>query len=125
MNAQDVIQSDLQAIRETIADELNTMSGKSLLIIGGAGFLGYYLVQTIVYHNRVSASDNQISLTVYDNFIRGVPAWLEEIDKQGVIALQKHDVIAPLPEDMPAFDYIIHAASIASLSSSAFLEHRL
>ena len=114
MNAQDVIQSDLQAIRETIADELNTMSGKSLLIIGGAGFLGYYLVQTIVDHNRVSASDNQISLTVYDNFIRGVPAWLEEIDKQGVIALQKHDVIAPLPEDMPAFDYIIHAASIAS-----------
>lgn len=114
MNAQDVIQSDLQAIRETIADELNTMAGSSLLIIGGAGFLGYYLVQTIVDHNRVCAPDKQIPLTVYDNFIRGVPDWLEDLGKEGTLTLQKHDVIAPLPEDMPAFDYIIHAASIAS-----------
>lgn len=114
MNAQDVIQSDLQTIRETLADELNTMAGHSLLIIGGAGFLGYYLVQTIVDHNRISSPDRQIPLTVYDNFIRGVPGWLEDLGKEGGLTLQKHDVIAPLPEDMPAFDYIIHAASIAS-----------
>ena len=42
---------------------------------GGAGFLGDYLVQTLLeWNHRVNAGD-RIELTVVDNYIRGVPPW--------------------------------------------------
>jgi len=109
-----VVQSDLDAICAGLEAELRRMAGKQLLIVGGAGFLGYYLVQTITHYNKSADAEGRIELTVFDNFIRGVPGWLGELDQPGVLTLQKHDIIDPLPADMPAFDYIIHAASIAS-----------
>jgi UDP-glucuronate decarboxylase len=51
---------------------------------------------------------------VYDNYMRGVPAWLEALSSEPDLTLVKQDMILPLPQDMPHFDYIIHAAGIAS-----------
>ena len=51
-NAQDVVQSDLEYICNNLEEELFVLSGKRLLILGGAGFLGHYLVQTILYWNK-------------------------------------------------------------------------
>jgi dTDP-glucose 4,6-dehydratase/UDP-glucuronate decarboxylase len=55
-----------------------------------------------------------VQLTVYDNFVRGVPAWLTALSGNGHLAVVKHDMARPLPEAIGDFDYIIHAASIAS-----------
>ena len=45
---------------------------------------------------------------------RGVPPWLEALDGRNDLTLVRHDVRGPLPAAMPDFQYIIHAAGIAS-----------
>ena len=40
--AEDVVATDLYYIANRLHDEFSTMSGHRLLILGGAGFLGYH-----------------------------------------------------------------------------------
>ena len=71
-NADDVVRADLDFIATTGAGaELAQMSGRRLMIAGGAGFLGYYLVQGALNWNRVNAGKAPIKVLVLDNFIRG------------------------------------------------------
>ncbi len=112
-SAKQVVDSDLEYICSHLEDEFSAMGGKKLLIIGGAGFLGHYLVQAVLHWNTRSSGD-VISLTVFDNYIRGVPAWLSALQDNPNLTLVKHDITDPLPSDMDDYHYIIHAASIAS-----------
>lgn len=112
--SQDVISRDLEYIYNNLKEEFASLSGKRLLITGGAGFLGYYLIQSILYWNERAEEDQSIRLTVYDNYSRGVPPWLTKLEGDKNLTLVKHDIIEPLPQDIDDFQYIIHAASIAS-----------
>jgi UDP-glucuronate decarboxylase len=111
--ADDVVQHDLDYICESLRDEFTQMAGSELLLVGGAGFLGYYLVQSVLAWNRGSGGD-PIRLTVFDNFIRGLPGWLEALGSEPNFSTVRHDITDPLPAGMGAFQYVIHAASIAS-----------
>ena len=113
-NAQDVVAHDLDYICSNLRAEFGSMSGKSLLITGGAGFLGYYLVQSVLGWNKKSDKTGRIHVTVYDNYLRGVPAWLSGLEGTRDLTLKKYDVSSALPKDTGDFQYIIHAASIAS-----------
>lgn len=111
--AADVVTADLDYCCAQLRDELSRMAGGRLLLTGGAGFLGYYLVHAIVeWNRRVSRSDG-ITLTVLDNYIRGVPDWLGRLRDDRLNTVE-HDVTQPLPSKCADFDYLIHAASIAS-----------
>ena len=110
----ELVTADLDYICDSVADEFSEMSGHRLLITGGAGFLGYYLVKAALHWNRQRSPERPIDVTVFDNYFRGVPDWLTEIEDDPNLTLVKHDMIKPLPDDMPHFDYIIHAAGIAS-----------
>jgi len=109
-----LLNEDLDAICADLVAEFGEMSGSRLLVTGGGGFLGYYLVQSVLHWNDTRASGARIDLTVYDNYTRGVPEWLEALRGRSDLTLCRHDLIEPLPRDIGHFDYIVHAAGIAS-----------
>ena len=111
---QQLLDEDLEAICEDLAAEFTEMSGSRLLVTGGAGFLGYYLVQSVLHWNERRAASPKIDLTVYDNYVRGVPEWLEALRDRSHLELRRVNITEPLPADMGHFDYVIHAAGIAS-----------
>jgi UDP-glucuronate decarboxylase len=115
-DAGSVVTQDLEYIHDSLAGDLVELAGQDILITGGAGFLGYYLVQTLVSWNRSVAPRERARVTVYDNYIRGVPGWLQRLADVTEVSLVEHDVRHPLRTDIPEFAYILHAASIASPS---------
>ena len=92
-DSKNVIFTDLNYICKNTEIELLELSGNRLLITGGAGFLGYYLVKTILHWNNKNNHKPPIELVVYDNFMRGVPKWLDSLYKRENINIEK-----PLPE---------------------------
>jgi UDP-glucuronate decarboxylase len=107
-----IVRNDLDDITKNLSAEFARMGGKRLLIVGGAGFLGYYLVQSVLHWNRTAESP--IDVTVYDNYIRGIPPWLSNLAGTPRLTLVKQDISQPLPSGMPSFHYIVHGGSIAS-----------
>lgn len=111
--AEDIVTEDLSDMATRLAAEFGKLSGKKLLIVGGGGFLGYYLVQAPLAWNRLNKGA-AIDVTVYDNWIRGTPSWLDGLKTDPHLELVTHDITNPVPSGAPDFDFIIHAASIAS-----------
>lgn len=109
-----LLDEDLESVCQDLRDEFAGMGGGRLLITGGGGFLGYYLVLSVLHWNRHHAGDRRIEVAVYDNYLRGVPAWLDALRSEPGLQLTRQDLIQPLPRDMGHFDYIVHAAGIAS-----------
>lgn len=114
LTADDVVRHDLDDIASRLDSEFAAMSGRTLFISGAAGFLGYYLVQSVLHWNRSHPEKPPVSLIAGDNFIRGVPGWLTALDSDPALVRLRHDVTEPLPEYVGNLDFIIHAASIAS-----------
>ncbi|MCP4713362.1 MAG: NAD-dependent epimerase/dehydratase family protein, partial [Planctomycetes bacterium] len=81
---------------------------------GGAGILNYYLIQSVLHWNKTVDDVGPVQITVYDNYMRGAPVWLTELAGDKNLTLVKHNITNPLPPDIDNFQYIIHAASIAS-----------
>jgi UDP-glucuronate decarboxylase len=114
LSLQDLLRLDLDEVCRNLAVEFGRMAGQRLLITGGAGFLGYYLVHAALHFNRGSGHDQPIRVTVWDSFIRGAPAWLRSLQGTPHLSVEQRDLIQPLPQPMPEFEWIIHAAGIAS-----------
>lgn len=111
---QELLDEDLARVATACREEFAEMEGSNLLITGGAGFLGYYLVQSVLFWNDRHAGSRPIRIMVVDNYRRGVPEWLLALRDNANLSLREHDISQPLPADLPAFQYIIHAAGIAS-----------
>jgi UDP-glucuronate decarboxylase len=105
---------DLDYVVECLRDELEEMAGAKLLMTGGGGFLGYYMVQALLRWNDQVVPAKSVDVTVFDNYARGVPGWLEALGWRDDLHLVRYDVRHPLPEPLPPFEYIVHAAGIAS-----------
>jgi UDP-glucuronate decarboxylase len=114
MNTKQVVATDLDYICSRLKTEFEAMEGKKLFISGGAGFLGYYLIQAVLHWNASRNNGAPIGLTVCDNYIRGIPEWLTNLSADPTLTLLKHDITTPLPNEVGDLDFIIHAASIAS-----------
>lgn len=109
-----LLDQDLGFITAQVGPDLEKLGGMGVLVTGGAGFLGYYLVQALDFWNGSRGSQARVELTVLDNFARGEPDWLAELAGLGRVRLVRHDISRPLPPDLGSFHYLIHAAGIAS-----------
>jgi nucleoside-diphosphate-sugar epimerase len=115
LTLQQLLEEDLEIVCADLRAELGALAGRSLLVTGGGGFLGYYLVQSALHWNRTRGPAlGAIDVTVFDNYARGVPSWLEALRAEPRLAVERRDMTRPLPPDMGHFDYVIHAAGIAS-----------
>jgi len=104
-----VIAEDVENIVHNLGKSVHNFSGKTVLITGGAGFLGKYLVWTLDYLNKY-VLETPALVIVLDNFIVGLHGQITETSHIKII---KHDVSKPFEYDGP-IDYILHAASIAA-----------
>src|SRR5687767_6569178 len=110
----ELLDRDLDFVCGNLEEELGRIAGKNVLITGGAGFLGYYLVLASLHWNKTREARSKIRVTVYDNFVRGTPAWLGELRGNTHLTVVRQDMIQPLPSNIGDFQYIVHAAGIAS-----------
>jgi len=107
-----VEETDLAYIHDHADAELNKISGESILITGGAGFLGYYFTKSILNWNDQHLS-KPIQISILDNLMLGIPSWLKEITRRSDVTLIKQNLINNF-HITKHYSYIIHAASIAS-----------
>ncbi len=104
-----IITEDIKKIVEDLGNLGEHFNGKAILITGGAGFLGKYLVLTLDYLNKFVLS-TPCKIIVLDNFITGFKNAFEDSE---YIKIIEHDISKPIKIE-ESIDYILHAASIAA-----------
>jgi nucleoside-diphosphate-sugar epimerase/SAM-dependent methyltransferase len=104
-----IVEEDIENIVGDLGDLARQFNGKTVLITGGAGFLGKYLVNTLIHLNN-NLLEIPCKIIVLDNFITGFKDAFEEHEHLKVL---ERDISKPL-EVKDNIDYIMHAASIAS-----------
>lgn len=105
-----VEERDLNYIRKKTRQEFKDLSGNTILFTGANGFLGYYFIKSILAWNDIYPS-KKIIVYALDNFTKGLPKWLQ--NRSDAKILKKDVTKYEIPANLN-FDYIIHAASIAS-----------
>jgi UDP-glucuronate decarboxylase len=101
-------QEDIQSICGAIEDLYEDLSGKTVLISGGMGFLGYYFIQVFINLNDHHLS-SPCHVIAIDNQVTGNRVAIDH----PCITYLKADICKPL-DIQENIDYVIHAASIAS-----------
>ena len=104
-----IIQEDIENIAKDIAADATAFSGKTVLITGGAGFLGNYFIGVLDFLNK-NVLEKPCKIISVDNFITGVKYNIEEGPNFKAI---RHNVKDQLKIE-ENIDYILHAAGIAS-----------
>ncbi|MBI2474667.1 MAG: NAD-dependent epimerase/dehydratase family protein [Candidatus Taylorbacteria bacterium] len=107
-----IVRQDIAAIAEGLKHEAKKFEGKTILISGGGGFLGKYIVGTLCYLNDKVLSKPCRVISV-DNFITGRAHPHFNYKGRSDIIEVWGDVTHPLPIREPVH-YILHAAGLAS-----------
>ena len=97
IDGHEVVNDDLAQIVERAATELDSMAGDRLLVVGGGGFVGYYLIQAALRWNECERV-RPISVTVFDNWARGLPKWVAALWDTMSVDLATVDITSPVPE---------------------------
>lgn len=111
MTTSPVIAEDIATIARGIAEHSRQLAGRTVLISGGAGFLGSYFVGVFKYLNA-HVLDKPVRVISVDNFITSVSDSEASVYDPNIRNVWG-DVTYPLPV-REGVDYIIHAAGLAS-----------
>lgn len=109
------LEKDLQYTKSKLAnEEWKKLSNSVVLVTGGGGFIGFYLMHFLYYFKDELNLKRVICL---DNFILGKPKWINEMAEDNRFIIRKFDIAKDNIEDIEEadkVDFIIHMASIAS-----------
>lgn len=106
------IRLDSLQVIENLGTLNERFSNKTILLTGSAGFLGSQFVHYFLALNESGLVKNACKVVCLDNYMRGIPPWLELLKGRPDISILHADIIAQ--REFPTSDFIIHAASIAS-----------
>ena len=107
------LNEDIEEILKKSLEQLKVLEGKKVLLAGAKGFLGRYFSEIIRKYNI--ENDTKILLTSIDNFISSKFKVMNDEDHEGSIKFIEGDICDNFfINKFKNFDYIIHAAGIAS-----------
>lgn len=110
-----IVQQDMARIYEGLTpEERDGFKNSTILLTGGAGFLGFYFITFFTHYRKELDIKKIICL---DNFQVGCPKWLQTLSDEAIVELHRFNVITDNVADIPGAedaDYIYHMASIAS-----------
>ncbi len=110
-----IVKQDLERIYNGLTpEERGGLRDGTVLLTGGAGFLGFYFINFLTCYQKELGIKKIICL---DNFQVGYPKWLKDLSDQKKVELHKFNVITDDIANVPSAgeaDYIYHMASIAS-----------
>lgn len=106
-----LLDSDILEIVDRLGEDAQLLSGKTVLLTGGRGFLGRYFMEVFDTLNK-QVLETPVTLVAMDNMITAGEHGAQIPDVQNIEFL-KHNVIEPFNWDRP-LHYVIHAAGIAS-----------
>ncbi len=109
---ENIVDQDLYAIIQSLDNEAQMFSGKTVVITGGSGFIGSYLVATIDLLNRYFLSEPCRVLSIDNHIVGKKNNLLREISSSSITFLE-HNVCKPFTVE-GSVDYIINAAGVAS-----------
>jgi len=87
-------------------------SNKTIMITGGGGFIGSYLVKSLLHIGE--KFDLNLKVICVARKIESINTRLSDYLHMKNFEVFLHDMSLPLPEDFPIAEFIIHAASQAS-----------
>ena len=103
-----VIKNNILEIVDGVSAEIPKIKNQTILITGGAGFLGKNIVWTLQELNK--NHNTNCKIIVVDNYVTGLK---DELENDENTILLKGDITKEINLD-GEIDYIIHAAGIAS-----------
>lgn len=95
-----------------LGDAAQALEGRTILVSGGAGFLGAAMLDAVLHLNRTRFRRPARAIVV-DNFVTGVPDRVQRMARDPQVRLISADITREVAIDEP-FHYAIHAAGIAS-----------
>jgi len=110
------ILNDSKEIISNLGDQVNFFDNQKILITGAAGFLGIQFIHFFAHLNSLGILKKPCHISLLDNFIIGKLSWISKISQIKNFTLINSDISKKKIFDKFNYDYIIHAASIASPS---------
>ena len=110
-----IVEEDIGQVLAACREELKSLSGKTLLLTGGSGFVGSYLVESIIAFNRDRDGAPCRLLLPTRSLAATQAKWPHFFDMENVIWFEWDGCTLVPPVE--SCDYVIHAASPADPAS--------
>lgn len=109
---------DLEAVLACAENDLRTLSGKHILLTGCTGFMGKWIVESLIYANKKLHSAIHLHLLTRDKsrFLRNMNSALDT----EYLHFLECDIANLTPDLLPACDYIIHGSNLNNDGSSSW-----